>query len=69
MTISALLSVAIWLVFAGLIWWAINRIIAVIPMEEPIRTVVHVILVVVLCLIVLNALLGLLPGVHFPLLR
>lgn len=61
--IEALISVVIYLVIAGLIWWAVTTILGVIPLPEPIKTVVNVILIVVLCLIVIYALL---PLLHVP---
>lgn len=62
--IEALISLVIYLVIAGLIWWAVSTIVNAIPMPEPIKTVVNVILVVIICLIVLYALLGLIG--HIP---
>lgn len=59
--IEALVSVVIYLLIAGLIYYAVTTIIGVIPLPEPIRTVVNVILVVILALIVIYALMGLLP--------
>ncbi len=66
--IETLISLVIWLLIVGLIWWAITTILGVIPLPEPIKTVVHVILIVILCLIVIYALMGLLPHLHtaFP---
>lgn len=59
--IETLISVVIYLIIAGLIWWAVTTILGVIPLPEPIRTVVNVIMIVVLCLIVIYALLPLIP--------
>ena len=69
-----MISVVIYLIIAGLIYWAVTTILAVVPLPEPIRTVVNVIMIVILVLIVVYALLGLIgmvPGVglHGPLLR
>jgi hypothetical protein len=64
--IEALISVIIYLLIAGLIWWAVTAILAVIPVPEPIKTVINVLLIVVLCLIVIYALL---PLLHAPGLR
>lgn len=61
--IETLISVVIYLIIAGLIWWAVTTVLGVIPLPEPIRTVVNVILIVVLCLIVIYALL---PLIHIP---
>lgn len=64
--IETLISVIIYLLIAGLIWWAVTTILGVIPLPEPIKTVINVLLVVVLCLIVIYALL---PLLHVPRLR
>lgn len=61
--IETLISVLILLVIVGLIWWAATTIIGVIPLPEPIKTVVNVLLIVILCLVVVYALL---PLVHLP---
>jgi hypothetical protein len=60
--IETLISVVIYLIIAGLIWWAVTTILGVIPLPEPIKTVVNVIMIVILCLIVIFALLPLIPG-------
>lgn len=62
--IETLISVVIYLLIAGLIWWAVTTILGVIPLPEPIKTVVNVIMIVILCLIVIYALLPLIPGGH-----
>lgn len=62
--IEVLISVIIYLLIAGLIWWAVTTILGVIPLPEPIKTVVRVLMIVVLCLIVIYALLPLIP--HGP---
>lgn len=60
--IETLIAIVIYLLIAGLIWWAVSTIINVIPVPEPIKTVINVIMIVVLCLIVIYALLPLIPG-------
>lgn len=65
--IDVLIQVIIYLIIAGLIWWAISTIVGVIPIPEPIKTVVNVLLIVVLCLIVIYALLPLIPHGHVAL--
>lgn len=62
--VETLIQLVVYLVIAGLIWWAVSTIVNVIPMPEPIKTVVNVIMVVIICLIVLYALLGL--AGHIP---
>lgn len=62
--VETLIQLVVYLIIAGLVWWAISTVVAVIPMPEPIKTVVHVIMVVIICLIVLYALVGLVG--HIP---
>lgn len=59
--IDVLISVVIYLLIAGLIWWAVTTILGVIPLPEPIKTVINVIMIVILCLIVIYALMPLIP--------
>lgn len=54
--LNTLLNLVIWLIILGLIWWAVTTILGVIPVPEPIRTVVNVILIVILCLIMISVL-------------
>lgn len=67
--IEVLISIVIYLIIAGLVWWAITTILGVIPLPEPIKTVINVIMIVVLVLVVLYALLPLLHAVPTPRLR
>jgi len=62
--VETLIQLVVYLVIAGLIWWAVSTIINVIPLPEPIKTVINVIMIVIICLIVLYALLGVLG--HVP---
>lgn len=64
--IETLISLIVYLLIAGLIWWAATTILAVVPLPEPIKTVVNVLLIVVLCLILIYALL---PLLNVPRLR
>jgi hypothetical protein len=64
--IETLISIIILLLVCGLIWWAVTTILGVIPLPEPIRTVVNVLMIVVLCLVVIYALV---PLIHIPHLR
>ena len=61
--IELLISIIVYLIIAGLIWWAVTTILGVVPIPEPIKTVIRVLMIVVLCLIVLYALL---PLLHMP---
>lgn len=64
--IETLISVIILLIVVGLIWWAVTAILGVIPLPEPIKTVINVLMIVVLCLIVIYSLA---PLIRLPLLR
>lgn len=66
--VSTLISLLIYLVILGLIWWAVTTILGVLPLPEPIRTVINVVLIVIICLILISVLMGLLPaGANFRL--
>jgi hypothetical protein len=65
--IETLISLIIYLVIAGLIWWVVTEIIKVIPLPDTIKRVVNVLLIFLLCLIVLYAVLPLVS--HVPRLR
>ena len=61
--VGALIGVIITLIVVGVIWWAVQQLLPLIPLPEPIRRVIYVLLVVVLVLIVVYVLLGLLGAV------
>ena len=56
--IAALINLLVVLLIVGVIWWAVRAILALIPLPEPIGQVINIILILILCLIVINALLG-----------
>lgn len=58
----ALINVIIVLLVAGVIWWAINALLPLMPLPDPIPQVIRVLLIVILCIVVIYALLGLIPG-------
>ncbi len=59
-------NVILYLIVAGVVWWAVNTILGLLPLPEPIKTVINVLLIVVLVLIVVSALMSLLGGVSLP---
>lgn len=59
--IETLIGIILYLIIAGLIWYALSTIVGVLPLPEPIKTVINVLLIVVLCIIVIYALLPLIP--------
>lgn len=71
--IGALISLIVYLLIVGVIYWAVTTILGLIPLPPPIKQVINVILIVILVLIVIYALLGLIgaigPAIHIPVLR
>ena len=64
--IGTLIGILLVIIVLGVIWWAIQQLIPLIPLGEPFHTIVRVILVVILVLIVvwiITVLLGA-AGVH-----
>lgn len=51
--IATLIGILFALIILGVIWWAIQQLLPLIPLPEPFARIVHVILVVILVLIVL----------------
>ena len=70
--IGTLISIIITLIIVGVLWWAIQQLLPLLPLPEPFRKIIYVLLVVVLVFIVLwviLTLLGAVGGVHVPLWR
>jgi hypothetical protein len=51
--IGTLIGIIFLLVIAGVIWWAVQQLIGLIPMAEPFKTAVRVLMILILVLIVL----------------
>lgn len=51
--IALLIHVLILLLVFGLVWWAVTAILKVMPVPEPFKTIIYVILVVLACLVLL----------------
>lgn len=51
--IGTLISIIFVLIILGVVWWAINQLLPLIPLPEPFSRIIHVLLVVILVLIVL----------------
>jgi len=66
--IGTLVGIIIALIILGVLWWAIQQLLPLIPLPEPFARIVHVLLIVILVLIVLWIILVLLSaaGVHVP---
>lgn len=69
--IGTLIGLVLLVVILGVIWWAIQKLLPLIPMGEPFRTIVYVLLVVIVAFIaiwVIITLLGM-AGIHVPIPR
>lgn len=67
--IGALINLLVLVLICGLIWWAFTAIIGVVPLPAPFAQVARVLVIVILCLILIYALLGFVPGGYPRLLR
>lgn len=61
--IGTLIGIIILLIVVGVIWWAIQQLLSLIPLPEPFARIIHVLLIVILVLIVLYVILILLGSV------
>jgi hypothetical protein len=66
--IGVLISIIVTLIVLGVIWWAIQQLLPLIPMGEPFRTIIRVLMTVIMVLVVLWVMLTLLgyAGYHTP---
>jgi hypothetical protein len=66
--IGTLVGIIIALIILGVIWWAIQQLLPLIPLPEPFRKIIYVLMMVILVLVVLWVILTLLgaAGVHVP---
>lgn len=66
--IGALIGIIFVLIILGLVWWAVQQLLPLIPIPEPFARIIHVLLVVILVLIVLWVIVLILgaAGVHVP---
>jgi hypothetical protein len=70
--IGALISIIVTLIIVGVIWWAVQQLLPLIPLPEPFRKIIYVLMIVILVLIVvwvILTLLGGIGGVHIPMWR
>jgi hypothetical protein len=66
--IGTLIAIIFALIILGVIWWACQQLLALLPIAEPFRTIIYVLTVVIAVLIVLwiiTLLLGM-AGIHVP---
>jgi peptidoglycan biosynthesis protein MviN/MurJ (putative lipid II flippase) len=66
--ISVIIGLFIAMLILGIVWYAIQRLLPLIPLAEPFATIVHVLLVVIIALIVVYFLIALLgaAGISVP---
>lgn len=66
--IGTLIGVIFLVVIAGALWWACQKLLALIPLGEPFKTILYVIIVLIGVAIVLYAVQMLLGafGIHVP---
>ena len=67
--IGALIAVIIALIVLGVIWWAIQQLLPLIPLPEPFRRIIYVLMTLILVLVILYVIVMLLQavGVAVPL--
>jgi hypothetical protein len=58
--ISTLISIIITLIVVGVIFWAVQTLLPLIPLPEPFRRIIYVLMVVILVLVVVYVIAGLL---------
>jgi uncharacterized membrane protein YwzB len=64
--IGTLIGLIFFLIIIGVVWWAAQQLLALIPLAEPFATMVRILLVVILVIIVIyvaSVLLGM-AGIH-----
>jgi hypothetical protein len=64
--IGTLIGIIFLLIILGVLWWAMQKLMGLIPIAEPFRTIIYVLCVIILVIIVLYImamLLGL-AGIH-----
>ena len=66
--IGTLISIIFTLIVLGVIWWAIQQLLPLIPLPEPFAKIIYVLMVVIVVLIVLLGVaggVGSFPRFHF----
>ncbi len=61
--IGTLIGIIILLIIVGVVWWAIQQLLPLIPLPEPFRRIIHVLLILILVLIVLYVILMILGSI------
>lgn len=66
--IGSLVGIIFVLIVLGVLWWGVQKLMGLIPIAEPFRTIIYVLCVVIMVVIVLwiiSVLLGM-AGIHVP---
>lgn len=66
--LGTIIGIIFVLVILGVLWWAAQQVLALIPLAEPFRTLIRVVMVifiVIVCLWILATILGI-AGIHVP---
>jgi hypothetical protein len=51
--IGVLITIIFALIILGVVWWAVQQLLPLIPIAEPFRTIIYVLMVVIMVLVVL----------------
>jgi hypothetical protein len=69
--LGSLIGLIFLLVILGVIWWGAQQLLALIPLAEPFRTIIRVVMIVILVIVIIwvvTILLGM-AGIHVPTFR
>lgn len=69
--IGTVIGIIFTLIILGVVWWGAQQLLALVPIAEPFRTIINVVMIILLVVIVLwviAVLLGL-GGIHVPTFR
>lgn len=66
---SGIVGIVVVLLILGVLVWGWQRIMAVLPIAEPFRTVIYVIVVCAIAIWLIYAIAGLVSGLHMPVFR
>lgn len=64
--IGVLIGLIFLCIILGVVWWAINQLLPLIPLAEPFRTIIRVLMVLILVIIVLYVIVALLGAAGIP---
>lgn len=64
--IGTLIGLILLCIVLGVVWWAVQQLLPLIPLAEPFRTIIRVLMIVILVIVVLYVIVALLGagGIH-----